>query len=105
VDDNLYVDLALQSEDFDEFCDLIEDTNKEIEDAFNTLEPWLFDWHNKIMQVKVHCGHDEWGGDSWGDHGDHDDEWGGDSWDEEDMDSSNGDILSYESLVGGIRLD
>ena len=105
VDDNLYVDLALQSEDFDEFCDLIEDTNKEIEDAFNTLEPWLFDWRNEIMQVKVHCGHDEWGGDSWGDHGDHDDEWGGDSWDEEDMDNSNGDILSYESLVGGIRLD
>ena len=57
------------------------------------------------MQVKIHCGHDEWGGDSWGDHGDHDDEWGGDSWDEEDMDNSNGDILSYESLVGGIRLD
>jgi hypothetical protein len=59
VDDNLYVNLALQSEDFDEFCDLIEDTNKEIEDAFNTLEPWLFDWRNEIMQVKIHCGHDE----------------------------------------------
>ena len=60
VDDNLYVDLALQSKDFDEFCDLVEDTNKEIEDAFNnTLESWLFDWRNEIMQVKIHCGHDE----------------------------------------------
>ncbi len=112
ADDNLYVDLALQSDDFEEFCDLIQETNEAIEDAFDTLEPWLFDWRNDIMHVKIHCGHDEWGGDSRDGH----DEWGGDSWDDlddndlddsddddddgdkDDMDKRNGDALSFESL-------
>ena len=116
ADDNLIVDLALKSDDFEDFCDLIKETNQAIEDAFNTLEPWLFDWRNDIMHVKIHCGHDEWGGDSWDDDGDHDGGWGGDSWgdlndndddddddDKEDMDKRNGDALSFESLhVGGI---
>jgi hypothetical protein len=119
ADDNLFVDLALKSDDFEDFCDLIKETNEAIEDAFDTLEPWLFDWRNDIMHVKIHCGHDEWGGDSWDGH----DEWGGDSWndlddndsddsdddddddddDKEDMDKRNGDALSFESLhVSGI---
>lgn len=63
-----YTELALDSADFNEFCDNIDDVNKAIQDAFTVLEPWLFDWRNDMMHVEIDCG--------W-----HDDGWDNDGWD------------------------
>lgn len=57
--DNRYVELAQESEDFDEFCDALTDANEELEKLFVQLEPYLFDWRNEMMHVKIHCGHHE----------------------------------------------
>ncbi len=57
-----YVELARESKDFDDFCANITAVNEEINDLFKTLEPWIFDWRNEIMHVKVSCG---WHDDGW----------------------------------------
>eukprot|EP00578_Thalassiosira_sp_NH16_P021421 CAMPEP_0181103906 /NCGR_PEP_ID=MMETSP1071-20121207/15133_1 /TAXON_ID=35127 /ORGANISM="Thalassiosira sp., Strain NH16" /LENGTH=692 /DNA_ID=CAMNT_0023187047 /DNA_START=49 /DNA_END=2127 /DNA_ORIENTATION=- len=72
TDDDRYVEVAKSSTDFEDFCDNIKDENKAINDAFKTLEPWLFDWRNEMMKVEISCG--GWHADGWGDdgyHGDH----------------------------------
>jgi hypothetical protein len=112
--DNRYVDLALQSDDFDDFCKLISDANKDLEALFNTLEPWLFDWRNEIMHVKIHCGYDELVRDSWNElevessSDDDDDEDDDDNDDEDDNDEDKekrlGGASSFESLsFSGIK--
>ena len=55
--DNRYTEHAKDSTDFDDFCAAITEENKEIEQAFVQLEPYLFDWRNELMHVKIHCGH------------------------------------------------
>ena len=54
--DDRYIELANESEDFDDFCDQIDDANKNIEDALKTLEPWLFDWRGNVAHVEIDCG-------------------------------------------------
>ena len=56
------LDLAAASIDFEDFCDRVEEENKDVEDAFKVLEPWLFDWRNEVMHVKIECG---WRDDGW----------------------------------------
>lgn len=57
VDDML--DRAGDSDDFDDFCDRVEDLLEEIEDDFgdldDRLESELFDWQNPILQIELEC--------------------------------------------------
>lgn len=85
LQDSILIELARISDgDFVEFCDLISDANKQLEDGFKVLEPWFFDWRNEIMKVDVKCwlddgwGHDGWDNDGWGSKDD--DGWGGSHW-------------------------
>ncbi|KAL7551961.1 hypothetical protein ACHAWF_015171, partial [Thalassiosira exigua] len=59
-DDVRILDFARQSQDFQDFCDLIVDRNKDIEDSFVILEQAIFDWRNEMMHVEIDCG---WDGD------------------------------------------
>ena len=56
-EDDRAVALALKSENFGDFCDEIEEANKDIEDALKTLEPVLFDWRNDVAHVEIDCGY------------------------------------------------
>ena len=56
TDDDRYVRLTNESTDSEDFCDLITDANKVFEDAFKTLEPWLFGWRNDMMHVGIESG-------------------------------------------------
>lgn len=84
-DFNYYIrDVALDSDDFQDFCDNIDDANKKIEDSFKTLEAHLFDWRNEMMHVKIECAkweNDGWTDDGWG-------KWGHDSDSSDSSDSS-----------------
>lgn len=62
-DNNIYIKAAADSDSFEDFCDDIDDLNKDIDDALETLEPWIFDWRNEMMHVEIDCG---WHGDEWG---------------------------------------
>ena len=55
--DNRYTEHAKDSTDFDDFCAAIKEENKEIEQSFVQLEPYLFDWRNELMHVTIHCDH------------------------------------------------
>lgn len=54
-DDDAYIRIARNSDDFDDFCDRITDINRELNDALKILEPWLFDWRTAIAKVKIDC--------------------------------------------------
>ena len=73
-DKSLLIIIARESADFDDFCDRIQDANKDLEDGFKTLEPFFFDWRNEIMKVEIDCG---WHDDGWKDDAWKDDDWGG----------------------------
>ena len=72
TDDNVLIKLAAGSNDFQDFCDYVNEINDDILDGFKTLEPWLFDWRNDMAKIKIRCGWhgDGWSGDSW------DGDWG-----------------------------
>jgi len=53
-DDNL-INIAMGSTNFEDFCDELVDVNKDIEDAFQTIEPIIFDWRNAIAKIHVDC--------------------------------------------------
>ena len=67
ITDDRYISLARESNDFDDFCASIIEENKDINDLFITLEPFLFDWRNEIMHVKISC---ELHDDDWSRDGD-----------------------------------
>lgn len=48
-------DLVRQSDDFEEFCGTIEDTNDFANRALVTLEPELFDIRNPMAKVEIDC--------------------------------------------------
>lgn len=64
-EDDRFVALAADSDDFDDFCDNVKKANDDIEDALKQLEPWLFDWRGHVAHVEISCG---WNGDGY--HGD-----------------------------------
>eukprot|EP00580_Thalassiosira_gravida_P018603 CAMPEP_0201661360 /NCGR_PEP_ID=MMETSP0494-20130426/3746_1 /ASSEMBLY_ACC=CAM_ASM_000839 /TAXON_ID=420259 /ORGANISM="Thalassiosira gravida, Strain GMp14c1" /LENGTH=631 /DNA_ID=CAMNT_0048139447 /DNA_START=73 /DNA_END=1968 /DNA_ORIENTATION=+ len=74
-EDDRFIRLAQESTDFEDFCDLIVDANRDLEDAFTTLESHIFDWRNEIAHVQIHCGWhgDDWNGDDHYDDDHHDD--------------------------------
>mmetsp|Transcript_23131 Transcript_23131/g.41701 ORF Transcript_23131/g.41701 Transcript_23131/m.41701 type:complete len:616 (+) Transcript_23131:74-1921(+) len=86
-EDDRFIRLAQDSDDFEDFCDLIVAANKDLRDAFKILESHIFDWRNEIAHVQIHCGlhDDDWHGDDW--HGDdhydddhYDDDYHEDGW-------------------------
>ncbi|KAL7531133.1 hypothetical protein ACHAXR_003862 [Thalassiosira sp. AJA248-18] len=55
-EDDRYIRVAKDSDDFDQFCDDIKTANSKIEDALTILEPWLFDWRSHVAHVQINCG-------------------------------------------------
>mmetsp|Transcript_30666 Transcript_30666/g.56734 ORF Transcript_30666/g.56734 Transcript_30666/m.56734 type:complete len:578 (-) Transcript_30666:125-1858(-) len=47
--------LALNAGDFKTFCDDLEDINKDVTDAFATLEPQIFDFRTPMLRVQMAC--------------------------------------------------
>jgi len=53
--DDVLINIAKNSEDFNDFCDRVEDVNKDLEKLFKTLEAAIFDFRNPIAQVEIAC--------------------------------------------------
>jgi len=47
--------IALDAEDFDDFCDELEDTADFLVNTFETLEPQIFDFRTPMMKVELFC--------------------------------------------------
>ena len=53
--DDVLINIARNSDDFDDFCKRIEDINKDLESLFKVLEPVIFDFRNPIAHVEIDC--------------------------------------------------
>ncbi|KAL3781021.1 LOW QUALITY PROTEIN: hypothetical protein HJC23_007917 [Cyclotella cryptica] len=54
-DDDVLIRIARNSNDFNDFCNRIEDINKNLNSAFRVLEPIIFDFRNPIARVSIDC--------------------------------------------------
>lgn len=71
--DTVLFNLARNSQDFEDFCDEIDEINDEFDNALTFLEPVLFDWRINIAKVEIDCSSGGWGSSSA-------DSWSGGSW-------------------------
>ena len=53
--DDRYMEQALGSTDFDDFCENLIYVNREVKDAFKVLESHIFDWRQYIARVEIPC--------------------------------------------------